>query len=149
MPADNLVGCVAFEALGAVVPAPHTALRVEHVDGVVARAPEQQTIVLFGVMQRAFRLLARGHVQADAEHSHSGTAFVADHFADAVQMTNAAVRADDALFVAEVRARIERGADAAIDLRTVLGMDKADEFLQRAFELAEADTVDVEQLLGP
>ena len=125
------------------------ALRVEHVDRVVAHALEQQAVVLLGVVQRAFRLLALGHVQADAEHADRGAAFVADHLADAVQMAKAAVRADDALFVAEMRARLERAADARLHLRAVVGMDEADELLQRAFELVGAKTVDVVQLLGP
>ncbi len=100
MAADDLVRLVAFEALGAVVPAAHAALHVEHVDRVVARAPEQQAVVLLGILQRAFRLLAIGHVQANAEHADRGAAFVAHHFADAVQLTDAAIRAHDTLLVA-------------------------------------------------
>ena len=125
------------------------ALHVEHIDRVIARAPEQQAIVLLGIPQRAFRLLALRHVVADAEHADRGAAFVADHLADAVQITDAAVRADDALLVAEVLARLERGADGWPDLRTIIGVDETDEFLQRAFELAGPKTVDVEQLLRP
>ncbi len=149
MLADDLVGVVALEALGAVVPAAHVAFGVEHVDRVVAHALEQQAVVLLGVAQRAFRLLALGHVEADAEHADGGAAVVADHLADAVQMTNAAVRTHDALFVAEIRARLERGADACLHLRAIVGMDEADEFLERAAELIGAQAVDVEQLLGP
>ena len=58
MAADDLVGVVAFDALGAVVPAAHAAFGVEHEDRVIAHVLEQQPIALFGLAQRAFGLLA-------------------------------------------------------------------------------------------
>ena len=108
MLADDLVGAIALDALGAFVPGPHVAAGVEHEDRVVAHAPEQQPVALLGFAQRVLRLLALGHIEADAEHADRGAVLVPDHLADAVQMTDAAVRADDALLVAEIVARFER-----------------------------------------
>ena len=69
--------------------------------------------------------------------------------ADAMQMTDAAVRPDDALLMADFLARLKRGADAVTHPRAIIGVDEADKFLQRAFELAGPQTVNLHQLAGP
>ena len=69
MPADDFICVVALDLLGADVPASHLAVDVEHIDRIVADAGEQHPDVLLGFAQRAFGLLALGHVQADTEHA--------------------------------------------------------------------------------
>ena len=93
MTADDFAGGVALHALRRRRPSSHAAFGVEHIDRVVAHALEQQLIVLLALAQRAFGLLARGHVEADAEHADGGAVLVAHHLADALQVADAAVRA--------------------------------------------------------
>src|SRR5439155_1995991 len=63
--ADDLLGGVALEALRALVPAHDPALRVEHEDGVILHALDEEAISFFGVSERLFTVLARGEVLDD------------------------------------------------------------------------------------
>ena len=149
MAADDLVGLVTLDALGAVVPAAHAPVGVEHVDRVIARAPEQQAVVLLGFAQGLLGLLALGDVDADAEHAHGTAIAAADHLARAVQMAHAAVGPDDALLVAEGFARLQRLADARTHLRAVVGVNEVHELVERAAEALGRHAVDLVQLVGP
>src|SRR6185312_12918740 len=149
MAADNLVGAVASDALGAITPTAHMPFGVEHVDGVIAHALEQEAVVLLGFAQRAFRLLALGHVEADAEHARGGAVFIAHDLADALEMADAAIGPDDALFMAEARAGFERRADAGADPLAVVGMNMGEKIVDGPAELRAREPVDVEELVRP
>ncbi len=65
MAADDLAGFVALDALGAAVPAHHPALRIEHVDRIVAHAlhqqPERACVDLFTRQWGGFRRTRHRH----------------------------------------------------------------------------------------
>ena len=150
VPADNLAGAVALDAAGALVPTADAAIGVEHIDGVVAHALEQKSIILFAVAQRHLGLAPRGDVETDAEHADRRAVLVAHHFADALQMTHAAVGPHDALFMAEVgAAAFQRRADAFLHALAVVRMQEADEVLDLARRRLPCDAIDVHQLVRP
>jgi hypothetical protein len=59
---DDLGRRVAVDALGARVPGRHPALGVEHDDGVVGQALDQQPELPLALLQRPLRLVSRGDV---------------------------------------------------------------------------------------
>ncbi len=78
MRADDLFGRVSLDALRAGVPAGHIALRVQHVDGVVGDALDQQTELLLAATQRLFRRLALRQIARDFRVADDGALGRAD-----------------------------------------------------------------------
>src|SRR5690606_39635637 len=91
--ADDLVGAVALDLLGAMVPAHHPALGVEHEDRVVAHAFHQQAEALLAAAQQLVGLAALGQVAGDLGEAADVAVFVADGGDDDVGPEQRAVRA--------------------------------------------------------
>jgi hypothetical protein len=66
-----------------------------------------------------------------------------------VQIAHRAVGPDDALLVVEVPARLDRGADAGLHFRAVVGMDERDEGIKRAAKGLGRGAVDLIEPVGP
>ena len=65
MLADDLVGAIALDALGARIPARHASLRVEHEDGVVLHCLDEQAKALLALAQQLFLATALCQIARD------------------------------------------------------------------------------------
>ncbi len=63
--ADDLLGGIALDALGARVPAGHAALRIQHEDGVVGDPLDQQPELLLAAAQGLLGRPSLGQVTGD------------------------------------------------------------------------------------
>src|SRR6185312_8673962 len=64
MPADDFVGAIALDALGARIPARHGAVRIEHDESIIDDAQDQRAELTLVLAQRFERLLFGGYVTA-------------------------------------------------------------------------------------
>ena len=113
MPADDLLGRVALDALGARVPARDPALGVEHEDGVVPDALDQQAEALLALAAGVLGVAALGDV---AEHQHDADDLargVADRGGAVVDRPLAAVPGDQERVVRQPDDQPSRKARAA------------------------------------
>ena len=65
MLADDVFGRIALDPLGAGIPVGHPAFGVEHVDGIIGDALDQDPEAPLGLEQRLLRLALLGHVAGD------------------------------------------------------------------------------------
>ena len=98
---DSLVGAQAVNPFGPSVPAEHEPFGVEHDDGVVLHALDQQPQVLFAQAQPFFLQTAPGEVARDFRKPEQLPARVAHRGDDDVGPEPAAVLADAPAFVLE------------------------------------------------
>ena len=150
MPADDFVGTIAFDAPSALVPVVHAAVGVEHVDRIVAHAFKQQSVALLRLAQRLFRLLALGHIDAHAQHADGGA--VHGRASPRPMLCRWRMPPSGRTMRSSWLNSLpdfKRAADAPAHLRPVVGMDEAEEFLERAVKLLGRDAVDFEQLVRP
>src|SRR5690606_23781395 len=78
VPADDLLGAVALDALRARIPVGDAPGRIEHEDRIVGDALDQQAEVALAGPQGLLGLLALGHVAADLDVADEGAVVVAD-----------------------------------------------------------------------
>jgi hypothetical protein len=112
--AENLLARVAVDALRAGVPARHHALRVEHEDGVVEHALDEQAKTLLALAQRLLVQLAVGEIARDLGETEVTAVLVAQRRDHDIRPEARAVLAHAPAFVLEA-ALGER------DLQLVLG----------------------------
>src|SRR2546430_1982663 len=99
MLADDLVRPVALDALRAVVPAGHIAVRIEHEDGVILHAVDEQAEHLLALAQALFVFAMPRHVAGDLREADERSGVVAQRGDDRVRPEARAFFSDAPSFV--------------------------------------------------
>src|SRR5258706_1194159 len=105
MPPDDLRGLVALDPHSAGVPAHHAALRIEHEDGVVLDAVDQQPEALLALAQQIFLAPAVRKIARDLGEAAQLAAVVLERGDDHVRPEERAVLAHAPAFVLEAALR--------------------------------------------
>ena len=96
---DDLIGPVAFDPFGAVIPGRDVSRGVEHEDGVVLHAVDQQAEHLLAAAQLLLAFAMKGHVAGDLPEPDQNSLFVANRVDDRVRPEARTVLANAPAFV--------------------------------------------------
>jgi len=121
--AENFVGGVAEEALGAGVPVRDEAVVVEKEDGVVGQAVDDETVARFAFAEVGLDLLLPGDVERDAFEVGGLSRGGGEGASGSMDPTEGSLRSDDAEFDIVACALFDGALDRLADAGPILGMD--------------------------